>query len=355
MKKKNPTKTSVKNSSSSRLKQRVSESYYHRAVDYFLADDFRNAYYWANLATRFHHPEAEWLVGHLLLSGDGCQKNISKAVHHLTKASRKGVAFAKYELGSCYYLGEGVQRDVSTFIKLIKGAAKKGVPAAAEALAQAYRDGEGIQKNYKLAVKWFHVAAENGLPESMYCLYVRYSLGQGVDRNMSEAMEWLIKGAEAGHAICQRVLGEAYYHGDGGLDVDKLLAFEWCMKAAQQGDAEANYCVGLNYLNGDGVEANPKMAQHWLRVAARQNYSDAQLDLARSLFRENTKSSCEEGLTWLRRAANLKNAEAQLGLGMMLSTGAYGAPMNVEDARYWYQQALENGEQKAQWYLERLP
>ncbi len=317
MKKKNPTQTSVKNSSSSRLKQRVSESYYHRAVDYFLADDFRNAYYWANLATRLHHPEAEWLVGHLLFRGDGCQKDISKAVQYLRKASRKGMAYAKYELGACYYLGEGVQRDVSTFIKLIKGAAKKGVPAAAEALAQALRDGEGIQKNYKLAVKWFHVAAEKGLPESMYCLYVRYSLGQGVNRNMSKATDWLIKAANAGHAISQRILGEAYYYGDLGLQEDKSLAFEWCMKAAQQNDAEGCYCAGLSYLNGDGVEANPKMAQHWLRVAARQNYSDAQLDLARTLLREKTETSFKEATEWLTRGAALGNSDCQKGLDLI--------------------------------------
>lgn len=317
MKKKNPTQTSVKNSSSSRLKQRVSESYYHRAVDYFLADDFRNAYYWANLATRFHHPEAEWLVGYLLLRGDGCQKDISKAVQYLRKASRKGVAYAKYELGACYYLGEGVQRDVSTFIKLIKGAAKRGVPAAAETLAMALRDGEGVQKNYKLAVKWFHVAAEKGLPESMYSLYVRYKLGQGVVQNMSEAMEWLIKGAEAGHAICQRVLGEAYYHGDGGLDVDKLLAFDWCMKAAQQGETEAAYCVGLSYLNGDGAVKNNEEAIRWLRVAAQADYSDGQLDLARALLREKTETSFKEATEWLTRGAALGNSDCQKGLDLI--------------------------------------
>lgn len=155
MSKKTP-QTSVKNSSSSHSKEqkkRLSESHFQRAVDYFLADGFPNAYFWGNLAARLHHPEAEWLVGHLLLRGDGCQKNIPKAVHYLTKASKKGAAYAQYELASCFYLGEGVQKNVSTFIRLIKLAAKKGVSAAAEALAQAYRDGEGVKRNYKLAVK----------------------------------------------------------------------------------------------------------------------------------------------------------------------------------------------------------
>ena len=152
--KKNTTLTSVKNSSSSRSK-RLSESYYHLAIDYLLADDFPNAYYWCDLAARLHHPEAEWLVGHLLLRGDGCQKDISNAILYLTKASKKGVAYAQYELASCFYLGEGVQRNVSTFIKLIKLAAKKGVPDAAESLALAYRDGEGVKRNYWCPLKLF--------------------------------------------------------------------------------------------------------------------------------------------------------------------------------------------------------
>lgn len=88
--KKAPTQTLVKNTCNSRAKdhmntkKRLSESHFQRAIDYFLADDFTNAYLWSVRATRLHHPEAEWLVGHLLLRGDGCQKHISNAVHYFT-------------------------------------------------------------------------------------------------------------------------------------------------------------------------------------------------------------------------------------------------------------------------------
>lgn len=319
MSKKTP-QTSVKNSSSSHSKEqkkRLSESHFQRAVDYFLADDFPNAYFWGNLAARLHHPEAEWLVGHLLLRGDGCQKNIPKAVHYLTKASKKGAAYAQYELASCFYLGEGVQKNVSTFIRLIKLAAKKGVSAAAEALAQAYRDGEGVKRNYKLAVKWFLVAAEKGLPESMYCLYVRYKLGQGVDPNMSEAMDWLIKAANAGHAISQRILAECYYYGDNGLPEDHHLAFEYSLKSAQQNDAEAAYCVALSYIDGDVVDKDPKLANYWLRVAANLDYAEAQLALARALLREKTDTAFTEATEWLSRGAALGNTDCQKGLGII--------------------------------------
>lgn len=319
----NPTLTPVKYSSSSRAKEHMnakkrSESHFQRAIDYFLADDFTNAYLWSVRATRLHHPEAEWLVGHLLLRGDGCKKDISNAVQYLTKASKKGVAYAHYELASCFYLGEGVQRNVSTFIKLIKLAAKKGVPAAAESLALAYRDGEGVKRNYKLAVKWFLVAAEKGLPESMYCLYVRYKMGQGVYQNMSEAMRWLIKAANAGHAISQRILGESYYYGDHGLPEDKRLAFEYCFKSAQQNDAEAAYCVALCYIDGDGgVCKSLYAAKYWLKRAANQDYAAAQLALARMLLREKSKTAFQQATVWLKRGADLGNSDCKYGLELL--------------------------------------
>lgn len=318
--KKITTQTSVKNSSSScskEQKRRLSESHFQNAVGYFLADDFQNAYYWCDLAARLHHPKAEWLVGHLLLRGDGCKKDISKAVRHLTKAAKNGVANAQYELALCFYIGEGVPRDVSTFIKLIKLAAKKGVSSAAEALALAYRDGEGVRKNYKLAVKWFLVAAEKGLPESMYCLYLRYKYGQGVNQNMSEAMDWLIRAANAGHAISQRILGKCYYYGDQGLPEDKHLAFEYCFKSAQQNDAEAAYCVALFYIEGDVVYKNLNAAKSWLIRAANQDYATAQLDLARILLREKTETSYKEAIEWLNRGAALGNSDCQKGLELL--------------------------------------
>ena len=321
--KKDPTLTSVKNSSSSRTKEqinatkRLTEFHYHRAIDYFLTDDFPNAYFWGDLAARLHHPEAEWLVGHLLLRGDGCQKDILNAVHYLTNASKKGVAYAQYELASCFYLGEGVQRNVSTFIKLIKLAAKKGVPAAAESLALAYRDGEGVKRNYKLAVKWFLVAAEKGLPESMYSLYIRYKLGQGVDPNMGEAMGWLIRAANAGHAVSQRILSENYYYGDNGLPEDNSLAFQYALKAAKQNDAEAAYCVALSYIDGGVVDKNLRTAKYWLEIAANQNYVDAQLDLARMLLREKTETAFQQATEWLKKGADLGNTDCKDGLELL--------------------------------------
>ena len=320
--KKGTTQTSVK-SISSRSKERrnaikrVTESHFQRGIGYFLKDDFSNALHWCLLAARHHHPEAEWVVGHLLLIGDGCHKDPSKAVQYLTQASKKGVAYAKYELASCYYLGEGVQRDVQTFINLVKAAAKKGVPAAAEALAQAYRDGEGLKRNYKMAVKWFLVAAEHDLPESMYCLYVRYKLGQGVQQDMKEAVNWLIKAANAGHAVSQRVLGELYYYGDQGLPEDKYLALDYCLKSAQQGDAEGAYCTALAYLDGVVVDKNEESAKYWLRKAAAQDYTDAQLALSRALLREKTETAYKEALELLTRGAALGNSDCKYGLELL--------------------------------------
>ena len=116
MDKKKTFDITVNNSSSSHSRQRKNawlfESHFQRGIDYFLKDDFSNAFHWFFIAARHYHPEAQWMVGHLLHIGDGCQKDISNAVKYLSKASRQGVAYAKYELAACYYFGEGVEREM---------------------------------------------------------------------------------------------------------------------------------------------------------------------------------------------------------------------------------------------------
>lgn len=341
----------VKNSSSAAHQRELTAAWFLRGADFYLKGEYETAFSLFSLCARHQNPDGEWIIGHMLMVGEGCCQDPTSAVKYLRRACRKGIAFAMYDLAMLYYAGEGVRRNIAAFAKYIHAAADKGHAGAAEMLACAYRDGEGFIQDFEEAVKWFTIAAENGQVDSMYSLYLRYKLGEGVDRNMSEAMEWLIKGAEAGHAICQRVLGEAYYHGDGGLDVDKLLAFEWCMKAAQQGDAEASYCVGLSYLNGDGVERNDEDAIKWLLAAAEKDYTDAQLDLSRALFR---KGALCESRRWILRGAELGNAECQVGLAMMYKIGWGGFPIDEQESIRWYKLAAANGNEVAKRYVERM-
>ena len=264
---------------------------------------------------------------------------------------------ALFFLGVNYYNGtNGAVKDVKRAIDLFMRAAEAGSSEAANLLGIVYRDGEKgiIVQDYEAAVKWFLRAAEMGNAEAMHSLYLRYQFGQGVQQSDSEALLWLTKGAEAGHAICQRILGECYEYGDFGLPVDKTQAFSWCEKAALQNDGEAAFFVGICYLEGDCVEKNIQMAKHWFQVATQQNYIEAFFEMWKILFTENTLDSCQEGISYIQKGAQLGNPECQLTLGWMYKDGVVDKgrgidilPADTEKAVYCLRKAAEQGNKKA--------
>ena len=60
---------------------------------------------------------------------------------------------------------------------------------------------------------------------------------EGLERDVSLWRRWEVEAAERGCADAQFDLGDAYYRGGGGLEVDHATAFAWLRKAALQGKA----------------------------------------------------------------------------------------------------------------------
>lgn len=58
-----------------------------------------------------------------------------------------------------------------------------------------------------------------------------------------------------------------------------IKAGEWVTQSANEGNAAAQYNLGLRYGQGDGEPVNQEVAVTWLRKAAAQKYSPAQLAL----------------------------------------------------------------------------
>jgi TPR repeat protein len=58
-----------------------------------------------------------------------------------------------------------------------------------------------------------------------------------------------------------------------------IKAGEWITQSANEGNAAAQYNLGLRYRQGDGEPVNQEVAVTWLRKAAAQKYSPAQLAL----------------------------------------------------------------------------
>ena len=102
---------------------------------------------------------------------------------------------------------------------------------------------------------------------------------------------------------------EAYLYGLQEID----QAIFWLTKSAINGYAEAQYklaCIYELQYNKDYNSSVMEKALWWYKAAARQNHSEALLELGLNSLNEDK----EESIDYLRRAANLNNPRAQYHL-----------------------------------------
>ena len=132
--------------------------------------------------------------------------------------------------------------------------------------------------------------------------------GLGVLPDDDKAELWFRRSAEAGNDFSQYALGKL-------LQSRKRIkeAVDWYEKAAAQGNQYANYRLGKLYLQGEDV---PK-------------------DTARAI-------------SYLTRSAKGRNQYAQYVLGKL-----YLDRQDHEQAYYWFSQAAAQGNEYAQFFLDR--
>jgi hypothetical protein len=75
--------------------------------------------------------------------------------------------------------------------------------------------------------------------------------------------------ARIGHPVAERLMGIAYFYGQ-GVPLDYRTSLQWFEKAAMQGCFEAYAPVAQMYENGLGTVADPGKAYMWYNIAAAQ-------------------------------------------------------------------------------------
>jgi TPR repeat protein len=86
---------------------------------------------------------------------------------------------------------------------------------------------------------------------------------------------------EVGDPLACFTLGSWYYHGKGGLRVDKLKAFELHAKGAELNYPPSMFNLAMALLTGDGLPVDHKEAERWLRKAHEKGFAEASLNLAK--------------------------------------------------------------------------
>ena len=73
--------------------------------------------------------------------------------------------------------------------------------------------------------------------------------------------------ADIGHPVAQRLMGVAYFFGQ-GVPLDYVTSLSWLEKAAMQGCFEAYAATAQMYESGKGTMVDPGKAYMWYNIAA---------------------------------------------------------------------------------------
>ncbi|MCA8829969.1 tetratricopeptide repeat protein [Hymenobacter pini] len=237
----------------------------------------------------------------------------TRAVELLLIAAKAGNISAASMLGMVYYEGWGVPADALAAAHWLHRAAAEQHPLACFNLAVLYDNGTGVAKNPNTARRYYTIAARAGCPEAMYAVGSYYYWGHGVEPDYAKAKKWFRRSARSGNATAMQELGRIHQRNvNGGRN--SALAIRWFRRALAAGDAKAAIGLGIEYVT---LEDFPQ-ARHYLEQAAENDQSHAMYLLGRW---------AEEG---------------------------WDAVPNLADARFWFQEAANQGHEKAAWRLASI-
>lgn len=192
---------------------------------------------------------------------------------------------------------------------LYKKGVELGDPECMTELAHIYKDGYGVEKSWGKAVELLEKAVELGETDAMVLLGNFYLWGEGVDKSEEKYKEYYAMAAENGHGIAALRLGWEYV--DSG-EYEK--AVKYYELSANEGNPTAMFELGEMYEKGMGVEQSFDEAENLYRLPlAREGNIKMSADRLALLMltRTDGKRSIEEGLKWMKIAADAGNEEAQ--------------------------------------------
>jgi len=124
--------------------------------------------------------------------------DVSLVLTLLNDSIEAGCSKAAYALATWYLFGNHIEKDWSKAVFLLKKASRKKHPSALYDLAVCYEEGKGIQKDEKEAFKLYLQAALRGETQSFHEVGRCYYYGIGIEENRVIADIWLERAEELG-------------------------------------------------------------------------------------------------------------------------------------------------------------
>lgn len=166
------------------------EELYEEGIDALNQDNPYKAFPLLSSAAEAGHEEAQYLVGSMLLEGEGCEQNQAEAFRWLRKGAMNGSAMAQFGVAACYVNAMGCDPDFEEAARWFRRAAEQGVPEAQYLLALMTEEGVGTDQSYQEAIRWYKAAARQDYPDACLRLSEMYAEGIGTRQNAENAAKW---------------------------------------------------------------------------------------------------------------------------------------------------------------------
>lgn len=136
---------------------------------YYERDDKQEAFNLFQEAAQKGDAEGQYLLGLMLLSGDGVAQDVDSGLRWIRKAADQNLLEAVNKLGFVYLSGlHGAPRDIDQAVSYLTRAAERDELNAMLALGLAYSTQPGVQ-DFERAASWYARARANGadIPEEV--------------------------------------------------------------------------------------------------------------------------------------------------------------------------------------------
>ena len=208
--------------------------------------------------------EACGLLATRYQSGDGVEKNMTRAGEIHQKACDGGWGASCLALGAMLHDGRGVPKDVVKANALYAKACEANEPASCAALGFANRTGDGVAKDPAKAMALFHKACDKRSAVGCYGLALGLENGEGEAKDLAHAFE--LHGWACDNGEPRGCHSRALMFRDGvGTTKDLAKAVEGFQKACDSGFGPGCHEVAVMYEIGPRHQARFRAGRAALR------------------------------------------------------------------------------------------
>lgn len=312
-------------------------------------------------AISMNNPAAILEMAKNLICGWTVKVDEERALHLLEKGVSLNDPACIAELGDGYWEGSIVPRDIDKAKELINKAISLGYIEGYKSLGDIYLYEPGtyqmIEGNQAKTFELYMKGAECGEPNCLTSIAWCYYAGCAVKENKKNALKWYQKAANAGDRHAYYMVGHMYYYGE-EIAEDNALAWEWFEKGREKIFSNCSYMLGIMCLDGYAQqEKSKKDAIAYFEESAFLGGTLGEESMLKlyDIYTEGilTEKDEEKAIKWLKRAAEMKNADASLKYGILLTD--MDSPYSNEFKGIKYlQQALDKENYEAAIHLAKL-